>query len=57
MTVLSPLRDQLLGLRRRTLAVLAGRSVDEMVDAGLVALVADVQAALAAIDEEADCGT
>ena len=53
MADLAPLRDQLIRLRRKTLALLAERSENEVVDAGLLALVADIQGTLAALDEEA----
>ena len=53
MTGFALLRERLLDLRRQTLAVLAKRSEDEVVDAGLLALVATIQATLAALDEEA----
>ncbi len=46
------LRDKLLGLRCRTLSLLAERSEDTLTDAGLLALIADAQTALKALDEE-----
>ena len=52
MTDFTALRDQLLDLRRKTLVLLAERVTDHGVEAGLLALVANVQATLAAIDEE-----
>ncbi len=52
MTDLAPLREKLISLRRRTLALLAERSEDTLTDAGLLALVADVQITLTALDEE-----
>ncbi len=56
MTNLEPLRERLLSLRRQTLSLLASRSEDESLDAGLLAIVANVQTALVAIEEviEAD---
>ena len=46
------LRDKLLGLRRKTLALLVERSEDTLTDAGLLALIADAQTTLKALDEE-----
>ena len=46
------LRDKLLGLRCRTLSLLAERSGDVLTDAGLLALIANVQITLTALDEE-----
>ena len=51
MTNLTPLRDRLLVLRRQTLLLLAERSEGENLDAGLLAIAANVQTALVAIDE------
>ena len=51
MTDFLPLRGRLLDLRRRTLDLLAERSADEITDAGLLALVGNIQATLVAIDE------
>ncbi len=51
MTNLEPLRDRLLSLRRQTLSLLASRPEDESLDAGLLAIVANVQIALVAIEE------
>ena len=47
----TPLRGKLLTLRRKTLALLAERSEDTLTDAGLLALVANVQITLTALDE------
>ncbi len=46
------LRDKLLGLRCRTLSLLAERSENTLTDAGLLALVSNVQITLTALDEE-----
>ncbi len=51
MTDFAPLRDRLVTLRRRTLVTLAEQPQDGSLDAGLLALVANVQTALVAIDE------
>ncbi len=51
MTDFAPLFDRLVALRRRTLVALAEQPEDGSLDAGLLALVANVQAALAAIEE------
>ena len=51
MTDFAPLRDQLSALRRQTLIVLAKQLEDGSLDAGLIALVANVQSALAAVEE------
>ena len=51
MTDFAPLRDRLVALRRRTLVKLAEQPEDGSIDAGLLALVANVQTALVAIDE------
>ncbi len=48
----APLREKLISLRRKTLALLAERSEDTLTDAGLLALVANVQITLTALDEE-----
>ncbi len=53
MTDFGPLRDQLHGLRRRTLVVLAERSKDAITDTGLIGLVGDIQTTLAVFNEEA----
>ena len=47
-----PLRERLLDLRRRALGQHHERSKDEITDTGLLALVADVQITLTALDEE-----
>lgn len=47
----APLRDRLVALRRRTLEALAERPDVAALDAGLLALVANVQTALAAIED------
>ena len=52
MTDLTLLREKLISLRRKTLALLAERSEDTLTDAGLLALVADAQTTLTALDEE-----
>ncbi len=56
MTDFAPLRDRLVALRRRTLVALAEQPEDGSLDAGLLALVANVQTALVAVEEtiEAD---
>ncbi len=51
MTDFVPLRDRLSALRRRTLVTLAEQPEDGSLDAGLLALVANVQATLAAAEE------
>ena len=51
MTDFAPLRDRLSALRRQTLIMLAERPEDDSLDAGLLALVANVQATLAAVEE------
>ncbi len=51
MTDFAPLRDRLSALRRRTLVVLAEQPEDGSLDAGLLALVANVQTALVAVEE------
>ena len=51
MTNLVPLRDRLLVLRRQTLLLLAERSEGENLDAGFLAIVANVQTALVAVKE------
>ena len=56
MTDFAPLRDRLSALRRRTLAALAKQPDDGSLDAGLLALVANVQAALVAVDETIAAG-
>ncbi len=52
MTDLTLLREKLVSLRCRTLSLLAERSEDTLTDAGLLALVADAQTTLKALDEE-----
>ena len=47
----APLRDRLVALRRRTLVALAEQPEDGSLDAGLLALVANVQSVLVAIEE------
>ena len=51
MTDFAPLRDRLSALRRQTLVMLAEQPEDGSLDAGLLALVANVQTALEAIEE------
>ncbi len=51
MTDFAPLRDRLSALRRQTLVMLAEQPEDGSLDAGLIALVANVQTALAAVEE------
>ncbi len=51
MTNFGPLHDRLSALRRQTLIVLAEQPEDGSLDAGLIALVANVQSALAAVEE------
>ena len=46
------LRVHLLTLRRKALSMLAERSGDHVADIGLVAMAADVQMCLMALDEE-----
>ncbi len=52
MTDLTLLREKLISLRRRTLALLAERSDDEVTDAGLIGLVANVRIAIQALEEK-----
>ena len=47
----APLRARLVALRLQTLAALAEQPDDGSLDAGLLALVANVQAALVAVDD------
>ncbi len=56
MTDFAPLFDRLVALRRRTLVALAGQPQDSSLDAGLLAIVANVQIALSAVEQtiEAD---
>ena len=58
MTNLVPLRGRLLVLRRQTLLLLAERSEGENLDAGLLAIAANIQTTLAAVEQtiEADAG-
>ncbi len=51
MTDFAPLRDRLVALRRHILVTLAEQPEDGSLDAGLLALVANVQSALAAVEE------
>ncbi len=51
MTDFTPLRDRLLALRHQTLGMLAEQPADGPLDAGLLALVANAQTALVAVDE------
>ncbi len=51
MNDLAPLRDRLVALRLRTIVKLAEQTDDGSLDAGLLALVANVQAVLAALEE------
>ena len=51
MTSLAPLRDRLLVLRRQTLLLLAERPEEGKLDAGLLAMVANVQITIAAVEE------
>ena len=51
MTDFAPLRDRLVALRLRTLVTLAEQPQDGPIDAGLLAPVGNVQAALMAIEE------
>ena len=53
-TDFAPLRDRLVALRRQTLIMLAEQPEDGSIDAGLLALVANVQAVLVAVDEMID---
>ncbi len=50
-TDLAPLRDRLVALRLQTLVTLAAQPADGSLDAGLLALVANVQGALVAVEE------
>ena len=50
-TDFAPLRDRLVTLRRQTLVTLAEQPEDGSIDAGLLALAGNVQAALVAVDE------
>ncbi len=54
MTDFAPLRDRLAALRRQTLVTLAEQPKDGSLDAGLLALVANIQTALAAVEEMAE---
>ncbi len=51
MTDFAPLRDRLAALRRQTLVTLAEQPKDGSIDAGLLALVANVQTTLVAVEE------
>ncbi len=51
MTDFAPLFDRLVALRRRTLVALAEQPEDGSLDAGLLALVANVQTSLVAVEE------
>ena len=51
MTDFAPLRDRLSALRRQVLVTLAEQPEDRALDAGLIALVANVETALAAVAE------
>jgi hypothetical protein len=51
MTDFAPLRDRLVALRLRTLVKLAEQPEDGSIDAGLLALAANVQTTLAAVEE------
>ncbi len=51
MTDFTPLRNRLSALRHRVLVTLAEHSEDGALDAGLIALVANIQTALAAVEE------
>ncbi len=51
MTDFAPLRARLVALRHQTIVTLAGQPDDGSIDAGLLALVANVQATLAAVEE------
>ncbi len=52
MTNLETLRGRLLALRRQTLSLLAARPEDESLDVGLLAIVANVQNTLVAVEAE-----
>ncbi len=54
LTDFAPLRDRLSALRRQVLVTLAEQPEDGSIDAGLLALVANVQATLAAVEEMID---
>ena len=47
----APLRDRLAALRRQVLVTLAEQPEDGALDAGLIALVANIQTALVAVEE------
>ena len=51
MTDFAPLRDRLSALRRQVIVTLAEQPDDGSLDAGLLALVANVQTALVAVEE------
>ncbi len=51
MTDFAPLFDRLVALRRRTLVALAEQPEDGSLNTGLLAIVANVQIALVAIEE------
>ncbi len=50
-TDFAPLHDRLVALRLRTIVKLAEQPEDGSIDAGLLALAGNVQAALVAVDE------
>ncbi len=50
-TDFAPLHDRLVALRLRTIVKLAEQPEDGSIDAGLLALVANAQAALVAVEE------
>ena len=50
-TDFAPLRDRLVALRLQTIVTLAEQPDDGSLDAGLLALVSNVQAVLVAVDE------
>jgi hypothetical protein len=52
MTEFTALREDLISLQHRTLTTLACRAGENVVDAGLLSLLAGIRAALTAIDEE-----
>ncbi len=51
LTDFAPLRDRLSALRRQVLVTLAAQPAGGSLDAGLLVLVANVQATLAAVEE------
>ena len=53
---LSELKARLLETRAKLLDYMAGQSDDAMIEPGFLSMVAGVQAALQAVEEEMECG-